>query len=88
MRIYQILNLQCIFIDVHLSLEYPVDSLGAAFVHDIRPFIDVIDNLRRLGLQQDIDLPNVVVVGDQSSGKSSIIEAISGIELPRGKSKC
>ena len=69
-------------------MEHPADSLGIAFSQDIRPYIDVIDNLRRFGLQQDIDLPNVVVVGDQSSGKSSIIEAISGIELPRGKSKC
>lgn len=62
-----------------------MDSLGAAFSQDIRPFIDVIDNLRRFGLQKDIDLPNVVVLDDQSSGKSSIIEAISGIQLPRGR---
>lgn len=32
----------------------------------------------------DIELPAIVVVGDQSSGKSSVLESISGIALPRG----
>ncbi|CAF4731267.1 unnamed protein product, partial [Rotaria magnacalcarata] len=31
-----------------------------------------------------IDLPAIVVIGEQSSGKSSVLEALSGISLPRG----
>ena len=31
--------------------------------------LDVIDNLRGLGLGQDISLPQLVVCGDQSAGK-------------------
>lgn len=31
-----------------------------------------------------IDLPAIVVIGEQSSGKSSVLEALSGILLPRG----
>lgn len=31
-----------------------------------------------------IELPAIVVVGDQSSGKSSVLESLSGIALPRG----
>jgi energy-coupling factor transporter ATP-binding protein EcfA2 len=31
-----------------------------------------------------IDLPAIVVIGEQSSGKSSVLEALSGIPLPRG----
>lgn len=31
-----------------------------------------------------IDLPSIVVIGEQSSGKSSVLEALSGIPLPRG----
>ena len=59
-------------------------TLQETFEENVRPFIDIIDELRSLGLQKDVALPDVVVVGDQSAGKSSVLEAISGVELPRG----
>ena len=34
-------------------------------------------------LDLDIDLPTIAVIGSQSSGKSSLIQAISGVPLPR-----
>lgn len=54
------------------------------FESTVRPWLDMIDNLRSIGLYQDIPLPQIAVVGDQSSGKSSVLEAISGIPFPRG----
>ena len=54
------------------------------FDAQIRPVIDLIDTLRQLGLEKDVSLPTIVVVGDQSSGKSSVLEALSGVQLPRG----
>uniref|UniRef100_A0A8C8U9U0 Dynamin-type G domain-containing protein n=1 Tax=Peromyscus maniculatus bairdii TaxID=230844 RepID=A0A8C8U9U0_PERMB len=46
--------------------------------------IDLIDSLRALGVEQDLALPAIAVIGDQSSGKSSVLEALSGVALPRG----
>ena len=54
------------------------------FNTNVRPFIDLIDALRQLGLEKDVSLPAIAVVGDQSSGKSSVLEALSGVQLPRG----
>ncbi|XP_056107088.1 myxovirus (influenza virus) resistance G [Rhinichthys klamathensis goyatoka] len=50
----------------------------------IRPYIDLIDTLRSFGIQKDLALPTIAVIGDQSSGKSSVLEALSGVALPRG----
>uniref|UniRef100_A0A671L3L1 Interferon-induced GTP-binding protein Mx3-like n=1 Tax=Sinocyclocheilus anshuiensis TaxID=1608454 RepID=A0A671L3L1_9TELE len=44
----------------------------------------MIDSLKLIGLDEDIGLPSIAVVGDQSSGKSSVLEALSGVALPRG----
>ena len=41
-----------------------------------------------LRVQSDIDLPMIAVVGSQSAGKSSLIESISGITLPRASGTC
>ncbi|KAG9333421.1 hypothetical protein JZ751_012681, partial [Albula glossodonta] len=50
----------------------------------VRPYIDLIDSLRQIGIERDVALPAIAVIGDQSSGKSSVLEALSGVALPRG----
>ena len=49
--------------------------------------LDVIDRLRSATLSE-IELPQLVVVGDQSAGKSSVLDAISGIPVPRRAGAC
>ena len=50
----------------------------------IRPILDIFDEITQLLRDENIELPKIVVVGDQSSGKSSVLESITGISLPRG----
>ncbi|XP_067672964.1 interferon-induced GTP-binding protein Mx-like [Haliotis asinina] len=59
-------------------------ALLLSFDAEVRPLIDLVDRLRGYGLDRDINLPTVAVIGDQSAGKSSVLEAISGVQLPRG----
>lgn len=62
----------------------PVNNLCSQYEERVRPCIDLIDSLRALGVEQDLALPAIAVIGDQSSGKSSVLEALSGVALPRG----
>mmetsp|Transcript_1525 Transcript_1525/g.2891 ORF Transcript_1525/g.2891 Transcript_1525/m.2891 type:complete len:790 (+) Transcript_1525:17-2386(+) len=52
----------------------------------IRDLMRLVNGLRRDGLaKQGIALPQIAVVGDQSSGKSSVLENITGIPFPKGQ---
>jgi GTP-binding protein EngB required for normal cell division len=58
---------------------------GGLLWHMLRKFVNLIDELRDLGLQEHINLPRIAVLGAQSSGKSSVLESIVGLDfLPRG----
>ncbi|KAL4123983.1 hypothetical protein PRIC2_009826 [Phytophthora ramorum] len=42
----------------------------------------LIDKLRDIGLGQYVELPQIAVMGDTSSGKSSLLSALSGVSFP------
>ncbi|KAG2078691.1 hypothetical protein BDR04DRAFT_1087206 [Suillus decipiens] len=51
----------------------------------------MMSDLKSMGAEALIDLPSVVVIGGQSglwSGKSSLVEAVSGINVPRDSGTC
>lgn len=47
-----------------------------------------IDKLRELNVGHMVSLPQLVVVGDQSSGKSSVLESLTGFSFPRATGLC
>ncbi|TPX16327.1 uncharacterized protein E0L32_003976 [Thyridium curvatum] len=47
-----------------------------------------VDQLRDLNIGQHVPLPQLVVVGDQSSGKSSLLESLSGVPFPKDQNLC
>ena len=53
-----------------------------------RHVLDTIGQIRMCGLDAVLSLPQLVVCGDQSSGKSSVLEALTGIPFPRSDNLC
>ncbi|KAL2144474.1 hypothetical protein VTI28DRAFT_9049 [Corynascus sepedonium] len=58
------------------------DFLAQLNSPDSRALLDTIDSLREIHVGDLVDLPQIIVVGDQSSGKSSVLEAISRVRFP------
>ena len=64
------------------------DRLHLLQSSDQSQLLDEIDNLRSQGISHYVSLPQLIVCGDQSSGKSSVLEAISGISFPTKDNLC
>jgi predicted GTPase len=67
------------------SLESSLGDQGLA--SEQRSLLDLIDKLQFAQLD-DVKLPQIVVVGDQSAGKSSVLEALTGTPFPRDAGAC
>ncbi|KAF5624987.1 interferon-regulated resistance GTP-binding protein [Fusarium sp. NRRL 52700] len=67
------------------SLESSLGDQGLAT--EQRSLLDLIDKLQFAQLD-DVKLPQIVVVGDQSAGKSSVLEALTGTPFPRDAGAC
>ncbi|EFR02685.1 interferon-induced GTP-binding protein Mx1 [Nannizzia gypsea CBS 118893] len=80
-----------------LATDGTMSSIEASMVSDSlvglqnveqRDLMNLVDRLRRAGLSSVLQLPQIVVCGDQSSGKSSVLEAITEIPFPRKENLC
>lgn len=71
-----------------LGLEKTLSPLIQLQSKDHEEILNVIDQLRLEGISKYISLPQLIVCGDQSSGKSSVLEAISGLEFPAKDNVC
>jgi interferon-induced GTP-binding protein Mx1 len=50
----------------------------------VRPWLQLAEDLTELSVDKHMSVPQIAVMGDQSSGKSSVLEALSGVPFPRG----
>ncbi|KAL7941380.1 P-loop containing nucleoside triphosphate hydrolase protein [Trichoderma barbatum] len=49
---------------------------------------DTLGELQQLGVSHDVQLPELVLVGDQSAGKSSLMSGLANLDLPRSEGAC
>ncbi|KAG0266610.1 hypothetical protein DFQ27_009617 [Actinomortierella ambigua] len=50
--------------------------------------VDKINRIRSIGLASFLSVPQIAIFGDQSSGKSSVLEATTKLSFPRDKGMC
>ncbi|KAI5242682.1 hypothetical protein E4T43_04657 [Aureobasidium subglaciale] len=75
----------CAGVDPQRIDTQDIDLLG----RPVQKLVRLIKELEQLGVEaRNLPLPKIIVVGDQSAGKSSLIEGISGIKVPRSDGTC
>ncbi|MFS7898462.1 putative dynamin GTPase [Helianthus anomalus] len=64
----------------------PPPPPNVSYHNNQRLILDAVDKLRRLNATREgVPLPAIVVVGDESSGKTNVLESLSGVSLHRGQ---
>ena len=71
-----------------VSKPFYTDALNGLCSKDQLDLLDSVDCLRSQGISHYVSLPQIIVCGDQSSGKSSVLEAISGVSFPTKSNLC
>ncbi|KAK0509604.1 hypothetical protein JMJ35_007998 [Cladonia borealis] len=65
-----------------------VASLESLQTKEQREVLDIVAQLRKCGLESVLSLPQLVVCGEQSARKSSLLEALTEIPFPRNDNFC
>ncbi|OKL64369.1 hypothetical protein UA08_01080 [Talaromyces atroroseus] len=68
--------------------KFSTDALSGICTQEQLNLLDSVDALRLQGISHYVSLPQIIVCGDQSSGKSSVLETISGVAFPVKSNLC
>lgn len=72
-----------------LAMSSPLDEQAMSQLQSQQSeLLDKIDELRAIGVGGLVELPQIIVCGNQSSGKSSVLEAISRVRFPSKNNIC
>ena len=63
-------------------------SIESLQTKEQREVLDIVARLRKCGLESVLSLPQLTVCGEQSAGKSSLLEGLTGIPFPRNDNLC
>jgi len=55
--------------DASPESRMPKEAINSRMDELVRPWLDLIDELRALGIEKDLAIPQIAVMGDQSSGR-------------------
>ncbi|TFK24431.1 P-loop containing nucleoside triphosphate hydrolase protein [Coprinopsis marcescibilis] len=64
------------------------DISGSSYAARARRLIALTNDLKALGANHFLDVPRIVFIGNQSAGKSSVVEGVTGINVPRDSGTC
>ncbi|KAK1832585.1 P-loop containing nucleoside triphosphate hydrolase protein [Podospora conica] len=69
-------------------VAFDSNSMSKLCSADQLKLLNAIDSLRLQGINSYVSLPQIIVCGDQSSGKSSVLEGLSGVPFPVKSNLC
>ncbi|CZR44325.1 uncharacterized protein FPRO_14086 [Fusarium proliferatum ET1] len=65
-----------------MDVSVDANILEQLNTNETKALHDISDSLSACGVGRIVNLPQIIVVGDQSAGKSSVLEAISHVRFP------